>query len=263
LVTRTLAFSIAFAGSALSSSSQRGASKLPGQILDITEDNFFVRAPATARPGLTTIRLSSPHGGHQFELYRLDGAHSVTDLVTVLAADKSPTWAKELGGAGYPQAGGTVNASYILEPGKYAIICAVHDRKDGLRHYQKGMFSELNVSGQRVAGALPNPDILVSEVDYTWTLSRSLTAGSHVLRVTNNGTHVHEMKILRILPGHTYAEVKAWKPGQPRIDEPFATVTTMSPGVSVITSIRFKRGEYVLWCVPQKEHGMTQPLTID
>ena len=42
-----------------------------------------------------------------------------------------------------------------------------------------------------------------------------LTAGSHVLRVTNDGKHAHEMKILRVLPGHTYDEVKAWKPGQP------------------------------------------------
>ena len=263
MISRTLIFSIAFVGSALSDSSRAGAHKLPGQILDITEDNFFIRAPATARPGLTTVRLSSPHGGHQFELYRLDGGHSVTDLVTALAADKSPSWAKELGGAGYPPAGGTVNASYILEPGKYAILCAVHDKKDGLRHYQKGMFSEFRVSGPRVAGALPNPDIIVREVDYKWNFSRPLTAGSHVLRVTNDGTHVHEMKILRVLPGHTYGEVKAWKPGQPRIDETFATVTTMSPGVSVITSIDFKRGDYVLWCVPQVKHGMTQPLRIE
>jgi len=260
---RTLALIIALAASPLSRLSHANAPQLPGQILDITEDNFFIRAPATARPGLTTIRLTSPHGGHQFELYRLEGGRTVTDLVAALAGNKSLSWATELGGAGYPRAGGTVNASYILEPGRYAIICAVHDRKDGLRHYQKGMFSQFTVSGRRVAGALPIPDIVVREVDYRWNLSRQLAAGSHVLRVTNDGKHAHEMKILRVLPGHTYEEVKAWKPGQSRVDQPFATITTMSPGVSVITSIEFERGEYVLWCVPQVKHGMTQPLTID
>jgi len=122
---RTLALIIALAASPLSRLSHANAPQVPGQILDITEDNFFIRAPATARPGLTTIRLTSPHGGHQFELYRLEGGRTVTDLVAALAGNKSPSWATELGGAGYPRAGGTVNASYILEPGRYAIICAV------------------------------------------------------------------------------------------------------------------------------------------
>jgi hypothetical protein len=232
---------------------------LPGQILDITADNFFIRAPATARPGLTTIRLTSPHGGHQFELYRLDQGHSASDLVAALTADKSPAWATELGGAGFPPKGGTVNASYVLEPGKYAIVCAVHDNTDGLRHYQKGMFTELTVAGRRVPGKLPTPDVTVSEVEYKWNFSKPLTAGRHVLKVTNDGSQVHEMKIVRVLPGHTYAEVKAWKRGQPRVDEPYATVTVMSPGVSVITSVNFKRGDYVLFCIPQMKNGMMQP----
>jgi hypothetical protein len=235
---------------------------LPGQILDISEDNFFIRAPGSARPGLTTVRMTSPHGGHQFELYRLNEGHSVNELVTALSADKSPAWAIEMGGAGYPPKGGTVNASYILEPGKYAILCAVHDKRDGLRHYQKGMFTEFTVAGRRVRGALPKPDVTVSEVEYSWKLSKPLSAGPHVLRVTNNGTNVHEMKILKVLPGHTYAEVKAWKPGHPRVDEPFATVTTMQPGVSVITSITFPKGDYVLWCVPQSKNGMSQAISV-
>ncbi|MEO8908844.1 MAG: hypothetical protein ABI408_01270 [Gemmatimonadaceae bacterium] len=37
---------------------------LPGQVLDITADDFFFRSPVTARPGLATIRLRSPHNGH-------------------------------------------------------------------------------------------------------------------------------------------------------------------------------------------------------
>jgi hypothetical protein len=237
---------------------------LPGQVIDITEDNYFIRAPATVRPGLTTIRVRSPHGGHQFELFRLDGGHSVSDLVAAMGA-KTPMptpWATEMGGAGYPPPRGTVNASYVLEPGKYAIICAVHDRKTGMQHFQMGMFTEFSVAGRRVKGDLPSPDVTVTETEYKWTLSKPLTAGKHVLRVTNAGTHYHEMKILRILPGRTYAQVVAWKPGNPRVDEAFATVTTMAPGISVITSIDFPAGDYVLWCVPQVKNGMHQALTV-
>ena len=179
------------------------------------------------------------------------------------ATPQVPTpWATEMGGAGYPPPNGTVNASYILEPGRYAIICAVHDRKTGMRHFQMGMYTEFTVAGRRVRGVLPAPDISVNEVDYKWEISQPITAGKHVLRVTNSGSHYHEMKILRVSPGHTLEEVAAWKPGEPRIDEPFATVTTMAPGVSVTTSIDFPAGDYVLWCVPQTDHGMHQALTV-
>lgn len=235
---------------------------IPGQVIDITADNFFFRFPTTARPGLTTIRLRSPHGGHQFDLYRLDDGHGVIDLVNAMTAKKPTPWAKEMGGAGFPPTGGTVNASYILEAGRYAILCEVFDNKDGKRHYQKGMFTELKVAGKRVSGKLPEPEITVTEVDNKWNFSKPITAGPHVMLVTNAGTVSHELKILRVLPGHTFAEAIAWKPGQPRTDEQFATVTTMSPGVSVVTSINFQPGNYLLWCVPQKKKGMIQELTV-
>ena len=235
---------------------------MPGQVIDITADNFFFRSPRTARPGLTTIRLRSPHGGHQFELYRLDDSHGVIDLVNAMTAKKPMPWAKEMGGAGFPPTGGTVNARYILEAGTYAILCAVNDKKDGKQHYQKGMFTELKVAGRRVAGELPAPEITVTEVDNKWNFSKPITAGPHVMLVTNAGTVPHELKILRILPGHTFAEARAWKPGQPRTDKPFGTVTTMTPGVSVTTSINFEPGNYLLWCVPQMKKGMIQELTI-
>lgn len=262
MITKSLVFTLWFVVSGSVSVPTGAARVLPGQVIDITADNFFFRAPATARPGLTTIRLHSPHGGHQFELYRLDDGHSANDLVNASTAKTPTPWAKEIGGAGFPPAGGTVNATYILEPGKYAILCAVHDKKDGLRHYQKGMFTELTVAGRRVSGKLPTPDITVTEVDYKWNFSKPVTAGPHVLLVMNDGTVAHELKILRVLPGHTFAQVRAWKQGQPRVHEQFATVATMSPGVSVITSMNFRPGDYLLWCVPQVKKGMIQTLTV-
>ncbi|MGI8402843.1 MAG: hypothetical protein ACR2NS_14745 [Gemmatimonadaceae bacterium] len=258
LIVSTLGFLVLPAGGNPASTSPA----IPGQVIDITAGDFFFRSPTTARPGLTTIRLRSPHGGHQFELFRLDDGHGVIDLVNAMTAKKPTPWAKEMGGAGFPPIGGTVNASYILEVGTYAILCEVHDKKDGKRHYQKGMFTELKIAGKRVAGKLPPPEITVTEVDNKWNFSKPITAGPHVVLVTNAGTVAHELKILRILPGLSFAEAKAWKPGQPRTDEQFATVTTMSPGVSVITSINFRPGKYLLWCVPQVKKGMIQELTV-
>lgn len=235
---------------------------LPGQVLEITAGNFFFQAPATARPGLTTIRLRSVLGGHQINLYRLEGGHSVSDLVAASTAKQPTPWAIDLGGPAFPAPKGTVNATYILEPGTYAILCAVHDKRDGKRHYQKGMFSQLVVSGKRVPGKLPTADITVSELDYSWKFSKPVSAGRHTLMVVNAGKEFHELKFMRVLPGHSIAQSLAWKPGDAPVDEEFATVTTMAPGVAVTTTIDFPRGDYTIFCVPQLKHGMMQGMTV-
>ena len=192
----------------------RGAdTRLPGQVIDVTGGKYFFQAPASVRPGLTTIRFRSLDSGHQLNLYRLESGHTVADLVRTSAANEATPWATELGGPGFPPPGGWVNASYILEPGRYAILCAVHDKDKP--HYQKGMYSEFTVAGRRVKGALPKPDVVVTELDNTWHFSRPITAGRHFLRVTNAGKNYHELKILRVLPGFTGAQALAWHPGLP------------------------------------------------
>jgi hypothetical protein len=113
-----------------------------------------------------------------------------------------------------------------------------------------------------VEGALPKADVVVTEIDNSWQFSRPITAGRQVLRVTNAGKNYHELKILRVLPGFTGAQALAWHPGLPRTDEQLATVTTMAPGVSAITTIDFPAGEYVLFCIPQMKNGMKQVMVV-
>ncbi|MDQ6888074.1 MAG: hypothetical protein M3068_12415 [Gemmatimonadota bacterium] len=237
---------------------------MPGQIIDVVADNYFFRAPATARAGLTTFRLRSPHGGHELRVIRLDSSHTVTDLVNALRAKTPTPWATELGGPAFPRVGGTANATMVLEPGRYALLCEVHD-KDGFRHYQKGMFTQLSVGrGRRVPGRLPSPDIQVKMVEYAYHFSAPVIAGRHILRVTNAGSVYHEFKIVRVLPGFTAAQALAWKPGSgtPRPDVDFATLSSVGPGVSVLTTIDFPAGDYLIVCVPQIEHGMMQTLRV-
>ncbi len=265
MVTRTFVYMLGvLVAHPLAASAQASPARLPGQIIDVVADNFFFRAPATARAGLTTFRLRSPHGGHELRVVRLDSAHTVTDLVKALSADVPTPWATSLGGPAFPSPRGTSNATFVLEPGRYAFLCYVH-AKDGMRHFQKGMFTELLVGGgRRVAGKLPSPDILVSMVDYEYHFSVPVTSGRHTLRVTNAGSVYHEFKIRRVLPGFTEAQALAWKPksGQPRPDDDFATVTSIEPGVSVTTTIDFPSGNYIVLCVPQFKHGMMQALHV-
>ena len=263
MIKRTIVFILGFlASGSVASLADTSLSPLAGQIIDVTAGNFYFRAPTTARPGLTTFRLHSPHNGHELVLARLEDGHTAMDLVNAMIAGAPTPWAKKLGGPAFPAPGGTTNATYLLEPGKYVIYCQVR-AKDGQRHFQKGMFTELTVpAGHRVPGKLPSPDVVVTEVDYKWIFSTPLTAGRHVLRVTNAGTVTHELKFIRVLPGHTAAQSLAWKPGQPRVDQPFAAITSLEPGVSIITTIDFRPGDYTVWCVTQLKHGMVQTLSI-
>ena len=246
------------------STASAGPQGLPGQVIDVVADNFFFRAPATVRAGLTTFRLHSPHGGHEMQLIRLDGGHTVMDLVNALRADAPTPWATKLGAPSYPPPSGTSNATFILEPGRYALLCFIH-AGDGQRHYQKGMFSALSVlGGHRVQGKLPSPDIVVTMSDNAYSFSGPVTAGRHIIRVVNAGTGVHEFKIFRVLPGFTTAQALAWKPGsrEPRPDQNFGSLNSIEPGVSMITTMTFPRGDYLVLCVLQLKHGMVQSLHV-
>lgn len=237
--------------------------RLPGQIIDVVADNYFFYAPETVKPGLTTFRLHSPHGGHEMRIVRLDSAHTPLDLFTAMRAGKPAPWATTLGGPAFPPAGGTANVSVVLEPGRYALFCLVH-AADGEEHYRKGMFTGFSVpSGPRIRGSLPTPDVVVTMLDSTFEFSIPISAGRKVLRVVNAGTGPHEFKVRRVLPRFTVEDALAWKRGsrKPKPDVDFGAVG-LAAGTSIITTMNFTPGDYLIVCVIQVKHGMIQAMRV-
>lgn len=233
---------------------------LPGHVVDVAAGEYFFRAPDSIPAGLTTFRLRSLGGGHGAWVVRLDRGHGVAELVAAERAGVKTPWAHNLGGPAFPARNGSANATLVLEPGEYALICYVEGRETrGVPHYQLGMFHRLVVlPSPRTPGALPRPDVVVTMVDSAFRFSAPLRAGRRVIRVVNAGTVGHEFKLLRVLPGHTGAESLAWKPGSgaPPADEEFASVATLPPGGAVTTTLVLDAGEYTLFCVPQLRHGI-------
>jgi hypothetical protein len=251
--------------------------RLPGLVVDLVAGDFFFRGPDTIPPGLTTFRLRAIQGGHAAWVVRIPPGHTVAELLDAAAAHGPPRWATNLGGPGFPPKGGTANATMVLEPGEYALVCYVRAEAPPSAaagaaataqtpgtHVQRGMIRRLVVRATpghpRTPGALPAPSATVRMVDHEFRVSAPLRAGRQVLRVVNAGRAPHEFKLYRVLPGRTGAESLAWTPesGTPPPDEEVAALATLPPGGALTMTVELGAGEYTLFCVPQLARGMKQ-----
>jgi plastocyanin len=244
------------------------APKLPGHVVDVVAGDFFFRAPDTIPAELTTLRLRVLQGGHIALLVRLDSGHTAADLLRSRhEGHPRPAWVHFIGGPGFPSPTGSANATLVLVPGNYVLMCDVADR-DGMRHFEKGMFHPIVVRANGMtaprAVSLPAADAVVTMRDHVFEFSKPIRAGVRVLRVVNQGSVMHEFRVVHVLPGHTGRESIAWKPtdSTPRPDEDVTAIVGLVPGSDLVTTIPFTEGEYVVLCVPQLSHGMIQVLRV-
>jgi hypothetical protein len=254
--------------SSASDTDRPAARALPGHVVDVTAGDFYLQAPDTIASGLTTLRLHVAEGEHIAVLVRLDSAHTAADLLRARReGHPRPPWVHFIGGPGFPPSKGTANATMVLVPGHYLLMCDVAS-PDGVRHFEKGMFRSLVVrapSGKQPAlESLPQSDVVVKMRDHVFAFSAPIRAGTRVLRVVNEGSVMHEFRLVRVLPGRTARESMAWKPGDriPRPDEDVAALVGIAPGAELTTTVAFARGEYVVLCVPQLAHGMIKALRV-
>jgi len=236
---------------------------LPGHVVDIVAGNYYLQAPDTIPAGLITLRLRDQQGSHIAVLVRLDSGHTAADLLRSRREGHArPVWMHFVGGPGFPPPGKTANATVVLTSGDYVLICDVEDR-DGVRHFEKGMFHPIVVSANRVSqrnAVLPTPDAVVTMRNYNFAFSRPLYAGDRALRIVNGGSVMHEFRLAHVLPGHTAKESLAWKPGgkTPRPDEDVTAIVGLMPGGQATTTVPLTAGEYVAFCVPEIAHNMIQ-----
>jgi len=241
---------------------------LPGHVVDVVARDFFLQAPDTIPAGLTTLRLRVLQGEHIAVLVRLDSGHTALDLLRARReGHPRPAWMHLVGGPGFPAPDGTANATMMLAAGHYVLICDVAG-PDGVRHFEKGMFHPLVVRdqthGAHIATSLPRPDAVVKMRDHLFAFSGPIRAGVRVLRVTNEGSVMHEFRMVHVLPGHTGRESMTWTPASktPRPDEDVTALVGIMPGGGLTTTVSLTQGEYVVLCVPQLAHGMIQILRV-
>src|SRR4051812_47339064 len=186
---------------------------LPGQVVDVSAGDFFLKAPDTINAGLTTLRLRVTQGEHIAVLVRLDSGHTASDLLRARRDGHSrPPWMHLIGGPGFPTPGGTANATTVLSPGQYLLMCDVAGA-DGVHHFEKGMFRSLVVrTPAAIHAALPRADAVVNMRDHVFDFPTPIHAGTRVLRVVNRGSVIHEFRLVHVLPGRTGRESMARTP---------------------------------------------------
>lgn len=246
------------------------------QVATFTATDFSFAGPDTIAPGMTEVRMINAGAQeHHLILGRLDDGKTVADVMESFAKDPNsePTWLTWRGGAGSVLAGDSSAAISDLAPGRYVAFCFIPDPTDGGKpHVMKGMMKEIIVAGP--AGTAPAP-VVTGEIhltDFSFSPT-TLTAGTHTLKIVNDGKQTHEIAITRLEAGATAESfLAAMAPGAkgPPPGRPIGGNGAISPGQSNYLTVTLTPGTYVLLCfVPDptdgKPHimkGMVQTITV-
>jgi hypothetical protein len=277
--TRTNAILIALASAALiaaAAGAGRTAPRVPTRTntVEIIAREYGYAGPDTIPAGLTELRLVNAGSElHHMQLVRLDDGRTATQLVTAIAAGgPEPEWAEMVGGPNAISPGSSAASIQELRPGHYAILCFIPSA-DGVHHFAKGMHRDLWVTGAPVRMAEPRADLEIRLVDYAFTLSAPMSPGRQTFRVHNAGPQIHEVELLRLLPGKTLADWDRWVGSGMKGTAPAVLVggiAGLAPGRHAYFTTQIEPGRHVLICyVPDardgkshKAHGMVREIDV-
>jgi uncharacterized cupredoxin-like copper-binding protein len=166
----------------------------------ITAADYVFSAPDTIPAGVVRVRLVN-HGPslHHVQFIQLGAGKTMDSLVAVLQhAGPPPAWVRMVSGPNPPAPNASAELVTDLAPGNYAIVCFVPDER-GVPHFAKGMARTVVVAARgAMAAAEPAADVQVDLADYSFTLSKDISAGKHTLKVVNAGVQPHELFIARL-----------------------------------------------------------------
>jgi len=243
------------------------------RVVRVTGEDFKFNAPDVIPAGLTEFRfLNKGPSLHHMTIIKLGANKTIDDLRAAFAnPGPPPAWAKIMGGPNAADTGLESNATLMLEPGNYALVCFVD--LGGPPHFAKGMVRPLRVVPAKVADTRPKADLTATLIDYSFRLSSPIRAGTHTIRVHNAASQDHEVQLIELAAGKTLGDLMAWlsKMEGPPPGKAVGGVAGMAPGLNEYFTADFSSGtRYVLICFipdakdgkPHFAHGMAQQITV-
>ncbi len=260
---------------AASDSAKVVAAVVPHQMTIVATDYRF-DAPDEVPAGMVTVHLVDNGAEiHHVAFVKLNDGKTIADVAQAMKTPgPMPSWAVDHGGVNAPHpGGGMATTTQTLEPGNYALICFIPSA-DGVPHFAKGMVRPLTVTAATGADApAPTADIVMTLNDYTFTLSKPITAGKHTIRIENAASQSHEVELARLAPGKKAIDLAEYgeKPNGPPPGEPLGGVPAIAKGNSAYVTADFTPGEYALICFlpdpkdgkPHFTHGMIQQVHVE
>jgi hypothetical protein len=244
--------------------------------VQIVAKDFAFDAPATIPAGLTTLQLTNQGKElHHAQLVKFEQGKTVKDLAQALKQPgPPPEWVRFVGGPNAVVPGKQANATSVLEPGHYALLCVIFG-PDMVLHAAKGMVRELEVTGPApaTAAALPPADVTIRLVDYAFESSGPIAPGRRTILVENAGPQPHELALLKLAPGKTVEDFGHWAEGGLKgvpPAEPIGGVVFLDKGASGTFTVDLEPGTYGLICFvpdakdgkPHLAHGMMQEIKV-
>lgn len=240
----------------------------------------FDGLPSTLKGG--NIRFELTNAGkepHDLQIVRLDGLHSVTEVVKIVGSEDTPIplWMHGDGGIGVVAPGQIGSATMNLGPGKYILLCTESNDATHKSHAAGGMTGSFTVTGPKAASVVGGATATVTAKEYGFEF-QGLKAGKNVVLFVNAGKELHHFQMFPILAGKTLDDVKKAlavqgpPTGPPPIDftkGAGSAVIEKSEGSSV-TEINLVPGRYAVMCFlndriggpPHFMKGMLTELTI-
>jgi hypothetical protein len=242
----------------------------------ITATDYAFELPTQIPAGVVTFKLvSRAKELHHAVVIRLDQGKTVDDMREALKQPGPlPPWAHTVGGPNPSDPGGTSEATITMAPGRYAVVCFIPS-PGGPPHFTKGMIAGFEVTPAAGGQVDPPSDVSIQLSDYAFTFSSPLTAGTHRIRVENNGPQPHEIAVVQLAPGKTTDDVVKWEAEGLKAPPPFTHflggVSPMDPNSSASFRVALEKGKYVVICfVPDAKdghshaaHGMIQQISVN
>jgi len=244
------------------------------RVVRVSAEDFKFDAPDAIPAGLTDFRfLNKGPALHHMQIVKLESGKTINDLRAALTQPgPPPAWVKEVGGPNAPAPGVESNATLMLEPGNYALICFIDI--DGPPHFMKGMLQGLRVGpATGPAASKPTTDVTVTLSDYSFKPSAPIQKGLRTIRVINEGAQHHEIELVKLAPGASVDDFMKWiaKMEGPPPGKPLGGVSGIDKGMSEYFSADFSPGNYAFICFlpdakdgkPHFAHGMVQQFTVN
>lgn len=247
---------------------------LPGaNVVTVVANDYAFEMPERLPAGLTTVRFRNKGKEfHHLMVVKLEEGKTIEDVMNIFKQQgPPPKWARPVGGPNAPAFDGETVFTSVLEAGNYVALCVIPS-PGGPPHVMKGMIKAFTVTPSARKAPTPKADVRIALSDYDVTLSKPLTAGRHVVALTNTGAQSHEIFIAHLAPGKTAMDMAkfAENPVGAPPGMPMGGITDILPGDTVYLQMDVKAGEYAFICFtpdnkdgkPHLLHGMIKQIVV-